>query len=79
MTVQTGAHIIEGVPLPPLANVAGAAGGLGPYTSAGTPAAGYLNGVAAKGALCIDTTTPKLFQQTGTLAATTWASVGSQT
>jgi len=79
MTVQVG-HIIEGALLPSSINTAGnALGSYGPFTNAGAPAGGYLNGIAAKGALCIDTTTPKLYQNSGTLAATVWTSVGSQT
>ena len=46
--------------------------GLGPYTSPGVPAGGYLNNVAQKGALVIDTNAGALYQNTGTLAATVW-------
>jgi len=46
--------------------------GLGPYTSPGVPASGYLNNVAQKGALVIDTNAGALYQNTGTLAATVW-------
>lgn len=46
--------------------------GYGPYLSAGIPASGFLNNVAQKGALVIDTTNGTLYQNTGTLAATVW-------
>lgn len=46
--------------------------GYGPYTNAGIPASGFLNNVAQKGALVIDTTNGTLYQNTGTLAATVW-------
>jgi len=46
--------------------------GYGPYLSPGLPAAGFLNGFAQKGALCIDTGAGALYQNSGTLAATTW-------
>lgn len=44
----------------------------GPFESAGIPALGYLNGIAEKGALVIDTTNGTLYQNTGTKAATAW-------
>lgn len=46
--------------------------GYGPFTNAGVPASGYLNGTAEKGALVIDTTNGTLYQNTGTKAATVW-------
>ena len=46
--------------------------GYGPYLNAGVPAAGFLNGIAQKGALVIDTAAGALYQNTGTLAATVW-------
>jgi hypothetical protein len=54
-------------------------GAIGPFVSAGVPAAGYLNGTASKGALCTDTTNGKLYVNTGTLAATVWTVAGTQT
>ena len=62
MPILTGGKVIEGSP----------SRGLGPYESPGIPASGYLNGVAAKGALVIDTTNGTLYQNTGTQAATVW-------
>lgn len=46
--------------------------GVGPYTSAGVPASGYLNNVAQKGAMVIDTTNGNLYLNGGTLSATVW-------
>ena len=46
--------------------------GLEIYTSAGTPTASG----AAKGALVIDTTNAKIYQNTGTVASATWGSIG---
>lgn len=46
--------------------------GYGPYLSPGVPASGFLNGVAEKGALVIDTAAGGLYQNTGTKAATVW-------
>lgn len=51
--------------------------GYGPYRFAGTPTT-QLNGVAEKGATCIDTTNALLYMNTGTLAANTWTKVGLQ-
>lgn len=53
-------------------------GDVGPFESAGVPGAGYLNGIAKKGAICSDTTNGKLYINTGTLAATVWTVVGTQ-
>ncbi len=53
-------------------------GDLGPFESAGIPASGFLNGVAKKGALVVDTTNGKLYVNTGTLAATVWTVAGAQ-
>ena len=52
--------------------------GLGPYTSPGAPAAGYLNNVAQKGALVVNTATGVWYANTGTLAATVYTAVGAQ-
>ena len=52
--------------------------GYGPYLNNGVPAAGFLNNVAQKGALVINTATGVLYINTGTLAATTWTVVGAQ-
>ncbi len=54
-----------------------ALGALGPFASAGVPAAQF-NALAAKGALAIDYTNAKLYINTGTLAANTWTVVGTQ-
>jgi hypothetical protein len=62
MPIISGGKVIEGV----------ASREYGPYTSAGVPASGYLNDVAQKGALVIDTTNGTLYQNTGTLSATVW-------
>jgi hypothetical protein len=53
--------------------------GYGPYASAGVPASGFLNNVCQKGGLVIDTTNAKLYINTGTLAATVYTVVGTQT
>lgn len=53
--------------------------GFGPYTSAGVPSSGFLNGVCQKGGLVTDYTNGKLYLNTGTLAATVWTVVGTQT
>ena len=52
--------------------------GLGPYTSPGVPASGYLNNVAQKGALVVNTATGIWYANTGTLAATTYTVIGAQ-
>ena len=81
MSIISGGKVIEGALLrpPTLAQGGTAAGslpntviGYGPYLSAGVPASGFLNGVAQKGALVIDTNAGTLYQNTGTLAATVW-------
>lgn len=46
--------------------------GYGPYINPGIPAGGFLNNVAQKGALVIDSTNGTLYQNTGSLAATVW-------
>lgn len=53
-------------------SVSATAIGYGPYLSPGLPASGFLNNVAQKGALVIDTTNGALYQNTGTLAASVW-------
>lgn len=73
MAIITGGKIIEGA----LRRQTGGAVdadvvGYGPYTNAGIPASGFLNNVANKGALVIDTTNGTLYQNTGTLTATVW-------
>ncbi len=57
----------------------GSSGALGPFESAGVPASGYLNGIAKKGAIVVDTTNGKQYTNTGTLAATVWTVTGAQT
>lgn len=49
-----------------------------PFVSAGVPTTAF-NGVAPKGALCIDKTNAILYINTGTLASNTWTKVGLQT
>lgn len=52
---------------------------LGPFTNAGLPTGGLtLAGVAAKGALLIDTTNGVLYINTGSKATPTWTMVGGQ-
>lgn len=46
---------------------------------AGALASNDFNGTAAKGALAADTTNGILYINTGTLAATVWTKVGTQT
>lgn len=46
--------------------------GYGPYLSNGVPASGFLNNIAKKGALVINTAAGTLYQNTGTLTATVW-------
>lgn len=53
--------------------------GYGPYLSPGVPASGFLNAVAQKGAIVIDTTNGKAYINTGTLASTVYTVVGAQT
>jgi hypothetical protein len=48
------------------------ADGYGPFVNNGVPASGYLNGIAQKGALVINSAAGSLYQNTGTLAATVW-------
>ncbi|MFT2016298.1 hypothetical protein ACMA1D_10710 [Streptomyces sp. 796.1] len=48
------------------------------YQSAGAPTTQF-NGVAPKGALCVDYTNAVLYINTGTKAAATWTKVGTQT
>lgn len=49
------------------------------YQSAGVPSTAF-NGVAPKGALCVDyaSTPPKLYINTGSKASNTWTVVGTQ-
>lgn len=51
--------------------------GFGIYRTAGVPTTA-LNGIAEKGALCIDVTNAFLYINTGTLASNTWTKVGLQ-
>lgn len=55
--------------------------GLGmPLRNAGAPTNGTTYaGVAAVGALLIDTTNAILYQNTGTIASPTWSKVGAET
>ncbi len=70
--------IVEGAKLRLGVQSGSAAGDIGPFESAGIPASGYLNGIAKKGALVIDTTNGKLYVNTGTLAATVYTVAGAQ-
>ncbi len=73
MAIISGGKIIEGAVQRQVAGASTATEvGYGPYTNAGVPASGFLNAVAEKGALVIDTTNGALYQNTGTLAATVW-------
>jgi len=73
MPIITGGKVIEGALRRSTGGVEDAdVVGYGPYTNAGIPASGFLNAVAQKGALVIDTTNGTLYQNTGTLAATVW-------
>ncbi len=73
MAIISGGRIIEDAVSRQASGVSGATEvGYGPYTNAGIPGAGFLNAVAQKGALVIDTTNGTLYQNTGTLAATVW-------
>ncbi len=54
-------------------------GTLGPFSHDGTPDSTTLAGVAAKGALLIDTSNGLLYQNTGTQETPTWTLVGDQT
>lgn len=47
------------------------------YTSAGAPTTQF-DGIAEKGALCIDSTNGVLYINTGTKGTNTWTVVGSQ-
>lgn len=78
MPVITGGKIIE-QSRPDWRNNAatGGFGGMGPYTSAAAPVGGALNGIAEPGAIIIVPATGVAYQNTGTKAATTWASIGS--
>ena len=79
MAIISGGKVIEGA-YPRQGHVADSAtGSVGAFESAGVPASGYLNGIAKKGAVVTDTTNGKLYINTGTLAATVWAVVGTQT
>lgn len=79
MPVISGGKVIEGARSVTTDGSRGATEiGYGPYLSAGIPAGGFLNGVAQKGALVIDTTNGKLYINTGTLAGTVWTVVGAQ-
>lgn len=78
MAVISGGKIIElsrpGVRGNPLG---GGYAGMGPFYSPGLPASGFLNAVAPPGAIVVRVDTGEAYQNTGTLAATTWASIGS--
>lgn len=79
MPVITGGRVIEGARTVSFdGSQAATIVGYGPYLSAGVPAGGFLNNVAQKGALVIDTVNGKLYINTGTLAATVWSVVGQQ-
>ncbi len=79
MPIIQGGKVIEGSLIRPgAAENSAPAAEYGPFTNAGVPAAGYLNGTAAKGALCIDVNAGVLYTNVGTKTATTWAVVGTR-
>lgn len=74
MPVISGGKIVEGARHRGAADM-NADGALGPYVNAGVPvdgAAGTQFGVAAKGALLIDTTNANVYINAGTLAVPVW-------
>ena len=82
MPVMSGGNIMPGSRQRGAATVGGTGendGSVGPFLSAGVPASGYLNNVAGKGAIVIDTTNGKAYINTGTLSATVYTVVGAQT
>jgi hypothetical protein len=83
MAVISGGRIIEGALVRPASAASDSTtGSYGPFLNAGAPtsgASGTQFGVAAKGALLIDTTNAKLYINTNTLASPTWTVVGTQT
>ncbi len=76
MGVISGGKVIEGALVRPASAASDTtSGSLGPFTNGGVPvdgAAGTQFGVAAKGALLIDSTNANLYINTGTLASPTW-------
>lgn len=82
MAVHPRTNVMPGLPATLGLSAAGdAAGQLGPFQNAGAPtngAAGTQFGVAAPGALLVDTTNKKLYINTNTLASPTWTVVGTQ-
>lgn len=82
MAVISGGKVIEGALVRPASAAYDATtGSYGPFVNAGAPtngASGTQFGVAAKGALLIDSTNAKLYINTGTLASPTWTVVGTQ-
>jgi hypothetical protein len=74
MPVITGGKVIEGSRQDWRGNTTV---GIGPFSSPGVPAGGYLNAVAQPGALCVNQAAGTLYMNTGTLAATVWTLQGS--
>lgn len=83
MAVHPLTDVMPGLPAATgLSNTGDAAGNLGPFQNAGAPTSGVSGtkfGVAAPGALLVDTTNTKLYINTNTLASPTWTVVGTQT
>jgi hypothetical protein len=81
MAVISGGKVIEGALVRPASSASDSTvGSFGPFLNAGVPvdgAAGTQFGVAAKGALLIDTTNAKLYINGGTLAVPVWKLVTS--
>jgi hypothetical protein len=78
MPIITGGKVIEGSRPWYRNNAAtGGSGGMGPYSSPGVPASGYLNGIAEPGAVVFNIATGVAYQNTGTKAATVYTSIGS--
>jgi hypothetical protein len=77
MPILTGGKVIEGSRPHFHGNpLGGGFGGLGPFSSPGLPAGGFLNNIAPPGAIVIRTDTGDAYENTGTLAATVWTARG---
>jgi hypothetical protein len=78
MPVITGGKVIEGSRSWYRNNAAsGGFGGMGPYSSPGVPASGYLNGIAEPGAIVFNIATGNAYMNTGTKAATVYTLQGA--
>jgi len=82
MAIITGGKVIEGAQFRAATQVNATTGASSTpvqiFSGAGAGGTTY-DGVAAIGALYVDTTAKKLYINTGTLASNTWTLVGSQT